>query len=390
MNAGSPLPLLLCSLVTLALAILVFTFAPRLGSQPIPVEQLQVGSEFPPAPEFQGISHWLNGEPVSLTELEGSVVLVDFWTYTCVNCLRTIPQLREWNDIYADDGLRIIGIHTPEFEFEKDPDNVLDAAQSLGVTWPVALDNEYVTWDNFENIFWPTKYLIDHRGRQRYRLIGEGNYQIFEDEIRALLLEARSDLTDDPPTLGIDHIPDARYKDAPDKHVTPELYAGYDRGAFQQEYYGTGFVGQREYYETPNRTLELEAPDYLAPDRLYFQGKWRNDSQAALHLGEVEDFEDHIALVYSARTVNAVMSSDGEEPVRVRVKLDGRFLGPENRGSDVVIASDGESYILVNEGRMYRVVDKPEYTQRRKLELSVGTKGLALYAFTFGIFEEGP
>lgn len=389
-RAGTTVPALLCSLVMAALTIIVLAFAPRLGSEPLSLEELRTGNRFPEAPKFDGISHWLNSEPVVLSELRGNVVLVDFWTYTCVNCLRTIPQLQEWHDLYADDGLRIVGIHTPEFEFEKDPNNVLAAAQDLGVSWPVALDNEYVTWDNFENIFWPTKYLVDHRGRLRYRLVGEGNYQTFEDEMRSLLLEARSDLSDDPPTLGMDHLPDARYEEAPDRHITRELYTGYDRGDFQREYYGVGYVGQQEYYDAPNRTLELKAPEYLEPDLLYFQGAWRNEGQRALYSGEATDFEDHIALVFSARTVNVVMSSEGVEPKKVRVKLDGEFLTEENRGADVSTNSTGESYLLVNEARMYRVVEMPAYEQRKELELSVNSEGLAVYAFTFGIYAEGP
>lgn len=385
-----PGPFLLCGLVLLALTVAVLAFAPRLGSEPVSLAELRAGDRFPEAPEFDGISHWLNSEPVALSDFRGDVVLVDFWTYTCVNCLRTIPQLLDWHDLYSDDGLRIVGIHTPEFEFEKDPENVLNAAQDLGVSWPVALDNDYVTWDNFENVFWPTKFLIDHRGRLRYRLIGEGNYQTFEDEMRSLLVEARSDLSDDPATLAMDHLLDARYEEAPDKHITQELYTGYDRGDFQREYYGVGYVGQHEYYEAPNRTLELEAPEYLEPDQLYFQGAWRNEGQRALYSGRATDFEDHIALVYSARTVNVVMSSDDAGPVKVRVKVDNSFLTEEERGADVIIGADGESYLMVDEARMYRVVEMPAYAQRRKLELGVNSGGLAVYAFTFGIYAEGP
>lgn len=389
-KAGSPAAFLLCGSVILALTIIVLAFAPRLGSEPPSVGELRAAGRFEPAPDIEGISHWLNGEPVTLSELRGNVVLVDFWTYTCVNCLRTIPQLRIWHDRYTDDGLRIIGIHTPEFEFEKDPANVMAAAQAQGVTWPIALDNDYLTWDNFENLFWPTKYLIDHRGLLRYRLIGEGNYQSFEEEMRSLLLEAGNSLSDDPPTHAVEHQPDARYEAAPDRYITPELYAGYERGDFQREYYGVGFVGQPEYYDAPNRTLDLVAPEYLEPDQIYFQGTWRNEGQRALYLGEAPDFEDYVALVYSAKTVNVVMASEGVEPAKVRVKLDGEFLTEENRGADITIDGDGESYLMVDESRMYRVVEKPEYSQRRKLELSVKSEGLAVFAFTFGIYAEGP
>ncbi len=387
---GPPVVALVCGLAISILTALVLICGPIMGAPAPSIDSGLPGAQYPDAPEIEGIAHWVNSEPVSLGDLRGNVVLVDFWTYTCVNCLRTIPQLLDWHDLYSDDGLRIVGIHTPEFEFEKDPENVVSAAQDLGVSWPVALDNDYVTWDNFENIFWPTKYLIDHRGRLRYRLIGEGNYQTFEDEMRSLLVEARSDLSDDPATLAMDHLPDAKYDAAPDKHVTQELYAGYDRGDFQREYYGAGFVGQHEYYAAPDRSLELEAPEYLEPDQLYFQGLWRNEGQRALYAGGSTGFEDHIALVYSARTVNVVMSSEGASSVKVGVKLDDEFLTEENRGADVVIGADGESYLLVDASRMYRVVEDREYAQRKKLELSVNSEGLAVYAFTFGIYAEGP
>ena len=389
-EAGTFIVLFLCGLVLLLLSGAVLFFASSLGSEPPSVEELRTGNRFQPAPEFEGISYWLNSEPTALSELRGNVVLVDFWTYTCVNCLRTLPQLRAWHEQYSDSGLKIIGIHTPEFEFEKNAANVLAATEAQGVTWPVALDNDYVTWDNFENLFWPTKYLIDHRGRLRFYRVGEGNYETFEEEMRSLLLESGSDLTDSPPTRAMEHLPDARYEAAPDRNITPELYTGYDRGDFQREYYGVGYVGQDDYYQAPDQTLELDVPEFLEPDQIYFQGTWINEAQRALHARESTGFEDHIALVYSARTVNVVMSSNNVEPVKVRIQVDDEFLTEGNRGEDVIVGADGESYIMVDESRMYRAVEMPEYGQRKKLELSVNSEGLAVYAITFGIFAEGP
>ncbi len=389
-RAETPAAAFLCGLVLLFVVGIILALASRLGAEAPTLAELRTGNQFEAAPELEGISHWVNSEPTAISDLKGSVVLVDFWTYTCVNCLRTIPQLRAWHELYADDGLNIIGVHTPEFEFEKDPANVTDAVAAQGVTWPVAMDNDFVTWDNFENLFWPTKYLIDHRGRLRYYRVGEGNYQTFEEEMRELLVEAGSDLSDDPPTRARDHVPDARFEEAPDKHVTRELYLGYARGDFEREYYGQGFVNHHEYYAAPNRTLELEVPEYLEPDQLYLEGTWRNEEQRALHASDATDFHDYVATVYSARTVNVVMSREGDRPVKVRVRLDGQYLTEENRGADVVIAPDGESYLLVEDSWMYQVVESPEYGQRRKLELSVNSSGLGVYAFTFGIYAEGP
>ena len=342
------------------------------------------------APEIEGIAAWINSEPLSLSDLRGRVVVLDFWTYTCVNCVRTIPVLDDWRRRYSDDGLSIIGIHTPEFEFEKDPANVTQAAGSLGVTWPVALDNDYVTWDNYQNAFWPTKYLIDARGRVRHYRIGEGGYARFEEEIRALLLEAGSDLTDDPPAAVADHVEDTGFVESPDREITRELYAGYDRGDFEREYYGRGFVDQQEYYAVPGQVLDLQAPEALSPGFLYFHGAWRVEGQQAVHARQTEGYEDHVALVYSARAVNAVLSTESGEPIRVRVQMDGEYLTAENKGADVVIGPDGESFLVVDRSRMYRVVENPAYLQRRNLRLSVNADQLGVYAFTFGIYDTGP
>jgi len=128
------------------------------------------------APEFKGIRVWVNSEPLTVEELRGKVVLVDFWTYTCVNCIRTFPYLREWNEKYADDGLVIVGINLPEFEFEKYYSNVVQATREHGITWPVAQDNDFKTWENYSNRFWPAKYLIDKDGVVKYTHFGEGAY----------------------------------------------------------------------------------------------------------------------------------------------------------------------------------------------------------------------
>ena len=145
------------------------------------------------APEIKGIKAWINSEPLTIEEFRGKVVLVDFWTYSCVNCIRTFPYLREWNAKYADDGLVIIGVHSPEFEFEKDYSNVLRATQDNGITWPVAQDNDFETWQNYSNRFWPAKYLIDKEGVIRYTHFGEGAYDETEKQIRDLLIDAGAD-----------------------------------------------------------------------------------------------------------------------------------------------------------------------------------------------------
>ncbi len=342
------------------------------------------------AAAIEGIAAWLNREPLALADLRGRVVLLDFWTYTCVNCIRTFHQLKLWHTQYADDGLVIIGIHTPEFEFEKDPANVLQATRDYGITWPVALDNDYVTWDNYLNAFWPTKYLIDGQGQVRYRQVGEGGYATTEEKLRRLLLEAGADLSDDPPASTGEPALDDRFMTAPDAEITRELYAGYERGAFELEHYGQGYVGQLEYYRQAGETLQLTAPEHLQPNLIYFQGYWSSEPQRARHARLTAGFEDYIALVYSARSVNVVLTTEGGTPYRVRITLDGEYLTEENRGADVVIGEDGESYLWVEEPRLYQVVENPGYAQRKELRLSANSDRLGLYAFTFGIYEQGP
>ena len=150
------------------------------------------------APDFVGIDRWLNSPPLSMEELRGKVVLIDFWTYSCINCERTLPYVRNWHEKYSDRGLVVVGVHSPEFEFEKDLDNVKEAIVRLGVSWPVATDNQFRTWRSYENRWWPHKFLIDQDGQIRYHHIGEGAYEETELHIRNLLEEANSDVSDIP------------------------------------------------------------------------------------------------------------------------------------------------------------------------------------------------
>ena len=143
--------------------------------------------DYGPAPDFHGIARWLNSEPLTLRELRGRVVLVDFWTYSCINCLRTLPYIREWDERYRDAGLTIVGVHSPEFAFERVESNVRENVRELGVRYPVALDNDFVTWQSWRNQYWPAKYLIDKRGHVRYYHFGEGDYAETEEAIRTLL-----------------------------------------------------------------------------------------------------------------------------------------------------------------------------------------------------------
>jgi thiol-disulfide isomerase/thioredoxin len=347
------------------------------------------------APDFVGISNWINSAPLSITDLRGKVVLVDVWTYTCINCIRTFPFLRDWHARYADDGLVIVGLHAPEFEFEKNTGNVAQASADHGIVWPVAQDNDMLTWSAYENRYWPAKYLVDRDGLVRYTHFGEGSYGETEVFIRKLLTEAGADLSDDNFDLPEDPAQDSTFSnllvsDPRSVEVTPELYAGYMRNFSAVQFGSEPYVVQTEYYKNRDTVASFIAPKDLVPHKVYFQGDWLAESERARHGRVTQQYEDYIAVKYSAKSVNAVFTSDSGEPYRVRITMDGEYLTAENRGADVMIAGDGESYIPVDEPRLYAIVDNPGYVGGKELRISSNSADFGLFAFTFGINQEGP
>ena len=340
------------------------------------------------AAEIAGITAWLNSEPLTISELRGEVVLIDFWTYTCINCIRTYPFLKLWNSRYTDGGLVIIGVHSPEFDFEKDLDNVTQAIIEDGIIWPVALDNDFVTWINYSNRFWPAKYLIDQEGIVRYTHFGEGQYAETEDKIRELLEEAGADILTDDFAKSLDQNLDSAFRDSNDAEVTRELYAGYERNLPDRLYGRGGYVGQANYYLSREESANFALPGELIPGVLYFQGPWLVGKESVTHGRVTDGHQDSINLIYSARSVNAVLTSGSESPYRVRVTVDGEYLTADNKGEDVVIGEDGESYVLVTDPRMYSVVENPEWVWRKILKMSSDSDDFGLFAFTFGIYQK--
>ena len=348
-------------------------------------------AEGPEAPELAGIKAWINAEPLKLSDLRGKVVLVDFWTYTCVNCIRTFPYLKLWHAKYVDDGLVIVGVHTPEFDFEKKPENVRQAVKEYGLAWPVVLDNDYATWDAYRNRFWPAKYLIDKDGVIRYTHFGEGRYAQTESKIRELLEESGADLSLLETDLPIDQEYDPAYADNPlADPPTRELYAGWERGYRAATVWPGGYVKNSEYYSTPDEVLDYVDPEEYQTSKLYLHGQWYNGPESLTHARETTDFEDYIFVRFTAKSVNAVIKPEGEGsgPFKVLVTVDGEPLSELNRGEDVVIEEDGRSFLHVEEPRMYSIVQMPIYGTYN-LKLSSNSPHFAIFAYTFGVYVSG-
>ena len=343
----------------------------------------------PRAPEVVGINAWINSQPVKISDLSGKVVLVDFWTYTCVNCIRTFPYLKVWNAKYADDGLVILGVHTPEFKFEEKLENVRQAVRDNGISWTVGLDNDRATWRNYKNRYWPAKYLIDKDGIVRYTHFGEGAYDITESKIRELLEEAGSDLSLIDPALPEDQALDPSFLSNRGARPTPELYGGWERG-YPAATFGQGYVWNQEYYRERDTIMVYQDPGDYEEHQIYLHGPWYNGPENLRHGRETSGFEDHMALRFSAKSVNAVIKPVGDEPepYKVLVTLDGEGLTESNKGGDVVIEEDGRSFIYVDEPRMYSIIQAPSF-DTYDLTLSSNSPQFGLFAFTFGVYESG-
>ncbi|MGI9019135.1 MAG: cytochrome c biogenesis protein CcdA [Solirubrobacterales bacterium] len=308
------------------------------------------------APELAA-GTWLNtpgGEPLTLAELDSQdrVVLIDFWTYTCINCLRTLPYLRAWDSEYRDRGLTVIGVHTPEFAFEKETDNVAGAIADNDLDYPVVQDNDRGTWDAFANQYWPAKYLIDADGHVRYAHFGEGAYEETEAAIRGLLAEAGS------PRLGRG-VGETEAEAADPAVRTPETYLGWERAQ--------GFA---EPPSPGKRTYDAPAGD-VPVNGFALDGAWKVDAESATALGDAS-----IRLGFRARRVFLVLGSSGS-PGRVEVLLDGKPVTAAQAGEDVRAGA-----ATVTDQRLYRLVDLPEVGDHA-LELRP-EPGVTGYAFTFG------
>ena len=313
---------------------------------------------------FAGATGWLNSEPLTPAGLRGRVVLVDFWTYTCINWLRTAPYVRAWAAKYAKAGLTVVGVHTPEFGFEHDRDNVVAHTQDLGVEYPVAIDSDYGVWRAFDNHYWPAAYVADDQGRIRYHHFGEGEYAMIEMVIQQLLLEAGA--TDIDPEL-VDVEPKGLEVAADWGTLrSPETYVGYGQS--------TGFA-----QEDVARLDGSHA--YVAPGRLPLNG-WglAGDWTVARHAAVLNEPGGRIAFRFHARDVNLVMGPAARgTSIPFRVYLDGQ-VAAVTRGSDV--AADGSG--VVDDQTTYQLIRQQGPIDERLFEIEFLEPGVEAYCFTFG------
>jgi len=317
--------------------------------------------KYPLAPELQGLTGYINTqEGLQLKDLRGKVVLVDFWTYSCINCLRTLPHLVAWDKQYRDQGLVIVGVHTPEFEFEKDKENVKTAAKKYGIEYPIVQDNNYATWNAFGNRFWPHKYLIDADGYIRYDHIGEGNYDETEMKIQELLAEKNKSMEQKEFTK----IPDT----TPTLPTTPELYAGYAFALNRGQN-----IGNKEGLQV-EQVINYTLPEQVQPDIIYLQGLWRNNKDNL----EAKEPGASIVLDYLAKNVN-IVAMDGD--AELEVFIDGAYIKPEMAGEDIHFDVE-RAFITIDEPRLYNIVNG-NYG-RHTLKLKASKTGFSFHAFTFG------
>ena len=341
--------------------------------------------------DLVGLNGWLNGEEttIALELAKGNVVLVDFWTYTCINCVRTLPFLTAWDEKYREHGLVILGVHTPEFEFEKVPANIHAAIDEHGIEYVVPMDNDYRTWRAFNNRFWPAKYLIGPTGDSpmgvRYFHFGEGHYEETEEQIRLALEAVGRDLSDVPFGVNVT-VPDR--SDVARGVQTRELYGGWSRNvgsrgpyAGQEEYFLAGLGAEYLYRDVD--------PDERLHNVWYLEGLWRAESQAIAHARTTESLEDYMAMIVRARTVNVVLTvAENGQPYDVYIQFNDDWVRPEFAGEHIQWDAEGRSFVRVNQNDLFRLLFFEDFSEG-ELKLSSNSDQLRIFAFTFGSYVGG-
>ena len=350
--------LLFVALLTLAVGAVVVAARsdPSKVAAPLDVHNLPVG---PSAPSLTAAKGWLNSPALAPAALRGKVVLYDFWTYSCVNCVRAVPHVRAWYDRYAKDGLVVVGIHSPEFDFEKNHANVRAAVKHLDVDYPVALDDDMTIWNEFANQYWPADYIADRHGHLRASTVGEGSYTETENVLRSLLGVRAS-----APRAGA--VNEGRIGTPPTAtdDITPETYLGLQRGIAGAR------PGAVDY--PPTATLGRDQPQLV--------GRWFGDDEDVVSSAS----GSAIVIRYRAREANLVMATAAQdgEPVKVRVELDGKSLSPADRTPDTVVDANGHTFVRVQASDLYRLV-LGHSIQTHTLRLTAESPNVEAFAFTF-------
>jgi cytochrome c biogenesis protein CcdA/thiol-disulfide isomerase/thioredoxin len=314
-------------------------------------------------PPLDGLGPWFNSAPLSVQQLRGKVVVIDFWTYSCINCLRSLPYVKAWDAKYRKDGLVVIGVHAPEFAFEREPANVARAIQDLGIRYPVALDNQYKLWSALKNNYWPAHYFVDAQGRVRYHHFGEGNYAMSERVIRQLLAEAGHAPRDGG--MAQASASGAQAAAALGEIKSGETYVGYGRAA---------------NFASAGGLLRDQPKDYAVPPGLTLNdwalgGRWIDGRQSARSLAAGAN----ISFRFHARDLHLVLGSVSGRPVRFKVTLDGQSPGSD-AGVDVAPSGSGS----VGEQRLYQLVRQKGAVRDRTFTIEFLDPGVEAFAFTFG------
>jgi cytochrome c biogenesis protein CcdA/thiol-disulfide isomerase/thioredoxin len=322
------------------------------------------GSALTTLPDLSGATAWINSPPVTSGALRGKVVLVDFWTYSCINCLRSLPYVKAWSEKYRNSGLVVIGIHTPEFPFEKDESNVRKAVRDLGVLYPVAMDNDYRIWRSFNNRYWPAHYFIDATGRIRFHHFGEGNYEESEKWIRDLLAEVNHQPLPETATritaTGSEAIPDAA------DIRSYETYIGYEKA---DDFVSPGGLrhDKLKLYRTP---ADFDLNDWA------LSGEWMDGKQFAI----AQASGAAISFRFHSRDLHLVLGPGKDAaPIRFRVTLGGKEPGADH-GAD----TDAAGYGVVTENRLYQLVRQQSAVRDRTFRIEFLVPGVQAYSFTFG------
>jgi len=323
----------------------------------------------PDAPDFKEIKTWFNSKPLKVRELHGKVLLIDFWTYSCVNCVRTLPHIKTLHEKYKDRGLVVIGVQTPEFDFEKDDGNIRNALEKYGITYPVANDHDNATWKSYGNQYWPRRALVNGRGKIILEQVGEGGEHELEMGIIQALheigvkgefeIEKDMELTRDEKVKVMNYM----------KVRTPEFYFGWERGQ--------GF-GNSAVCIPGSCTRFVDRGDHQ-DNIVYLGGDWTQEKERAR---KEKDEEGHVAMRYTAKSVNAVMQPYLGKKYRVYVFLDGKPLDRAAAGRDVKIDKTG-SYVVVDKPDMYELVET-DTVQSHEIRLQSDSDEFTLYTLTFG------